>query len=565
METLNNKITLSPRRDFDILFCALGGLGEVGKNMYIFEIKEKIFIMDSGMSFSDDSFLGVNYIIPSYDYLIKNEHKIVCLLITHGHEDHIGSIPYLLKRVKIPRIFVSGIAYDLIEFKLTEHKLHKYFSIIEKYFYDSELVFDDVKISFVRLNHSIPDTFGVVFRYHQNILFYTGDFKIDHTPEGPLAEYSKLSDLGKEGVLCLLSDSTNAQQQGLIESEYKIGSTINKLFYKIKNRIIIVTFASNFYRIKQIIEASVRTNRKVAVFGRSMEKAIDTGLKNGYLKVPKEFLVNGNNIDKYDDITLLCTGSQGEPLAALSRMAHGIHRQIKLNSKDTVIFSSSPIPGNQDSVNKILDLLYKMDVNVIIHGFLVDTHASGHASQNDLKLMLNLVKPKYFIPVHGEYVMLMAHKKLAIECGLLPENIFVLDNGDLLGISRNKTQLIGKIPYDNIYIDDSGMEDLGSIILKERKILNEEGLLSIIVSIDTKKKKIVNYPMIVSRGFIYMKGNQELITQISSDVKKMLQKLLRSDTINKSYLKKVIVDFITPQIYESTLRNPLILPIILTI
>ncbi|MFB5029816.1 MAG: Ribonuclease J1 [Candidatus Phytoplasma pruni] len=562
MEMINQNV--SPN-DFDIVFYALGGLGEVGKNMYVFEIDKKIFIVDSGISFSDDSFLGVNYIIPSYEYLLQNEHKIMGLFITHGHEDHIGSIPFLLKRINIPKIYVTGIAYDLIELKLIDYKLNKYISILEKYNNNSKFVFDNTEVSFIRLNHSIPDTFGIVFKNNDNVVFYTGDFKIDNTPEGPLAEYAKLSDLGKNGVLCLFSDSTNSQNEGMIQSEHKIGTTINQLFYKIKGRIVIVTFASNFYRIKQIIEASVLTGRKVAVFGRSMEKAIETGMKNGYLKISKDTILNNNDIEKYDDVTLLCTGSQGEPLAALSRMANGIHRQVKLNQKDTVIFSSSPIPGNQDSINKILDLLFKMNVEVIAHGLLVDTHASGHASQNDLKLMLNLIKPKYFIPVHGEHVMLIHHKQLAIECGIEPGNILILDNGDAVGISQEKTQLIGRVPTDNIYIDGSGVEDVGNLILKERRILNEEGLLSVIISIDLKQKKILNFPMIVSRGFIYMKTNQELIKKISSDVKKMVQNLLRLDKVNKSYLKKSVIDFITPRIYESTLRNPIIIPIFLMV
>jgi ribonuclease J len=562
MEIINQNV--SPK-NFDIVFYALGGLGEVGKNMYIFEINQKIFIVDSGISFSDDSFLGVNYIIPSYEYLLKNEHKIIGLFITHGHEDHIGSIPFLLKRVNIPKIFVTGIAYDLIELKLIDYKLNKYISILEKYNNDSKFIFDNTEVSFIRLNHSIPDTFGIVFKNNKNVIFYTGDFKIDNTPEGPLAEYYKLSDLGKDGVLCLFSDSTNSQNEGMIQSEHKIGATINQLFYKIKGRIVIVTFASNFYRIKQIIEASVLTGRKVAFFGRSMEKAIETGIKNGYLKIPKDTILNNNDIEKYENVTLLCTGSQGEPLAALSRMAHGIHRQVKLNQKDTVIFSSSPIPGNQDSINKILDLLFKMDVEVITHGLLVDTHTSGHASQNDLKLMLNLIKPKYFIPVHGEHIMLIKHKQLAIKCGIEPDNILILDNGDVVGISQEQIKLIGKVPSDNIYIDGSGLEDVGNLILKERRILNEEGLLSVVISIDTKQKKILNFPMIVSRGFIYMKANQELIKKLSSDVKKMVQNLLRLDKVNKSYLKKIIIDFIAPKIYESTLRNPIIIPIILTV
>ncbi|WCA22416.1 ribonuclease J [Candidatus Phytoplasma oryzae] len=557
-------------KKYNIFFYALGGIGEIGKNMYIFEIDQQIFIVDSGISFSSDSFLGINYVIPNYEYLLKNENRIIGIFVTHGHEDHIGGIPFLLKKIKIPRIFVTGIAYDLIELKLIEHKLNNYVNIMTRYSKDSKIKFGNTEISFVRMNHSIPDSYGIVFKNkfenQNNILFYTGDFKVDQTPAGPLAEYEKISDLSKEGVLCLLSDSTNAQHKGMIKSENTVGNTISQLFYKIKGRIVIVTFASNFYRIKQIIESSVLTKRKVTVFGRSMEKAIEIGIKNGYLKIPKGVIVTGNNIEKYTNITLLCTGSQGEPLAALSRMANGIHRQIKLNQNDTVIFSSSPIPGNQDSVNKILDLLFKMNINVIINGFLVETHASGHASQSDLKLILNLIKPKFFIPVHGEHIMLRAHKQLAVECGLEEKNIFILDNGDVVGINSDNAEIICKKFNSNIYIDDSGTEDLSNLILKERKILSEKGLLSVILSIDFKKKRILNFPMIVSRGFIYMKTNKKLIQEVSLEIKQKTQVyLLKNEKLNKNCLKKYLIDFISDKIYNLTLRRPIIIPIILSI
>ncbi|MDC9031889.1 ribonuclease J [Columbia Basin potato purple top phytoplasma] len=550
----------------DMFFYALGGLGEVGKNMYIFEIEQKIFITDSGISFFGDSFLGINYVIPNYEYLLQNEHRIEALFITHGHEDHIGGIPFLLKKIKINKIFVSGIAFNLIESKLIEHKLNEYTKLITKYNNDSEFQFGNTKVSFIRMNHSIPDAFGIVFNNKDRIIFYTGDFKIDNTPIGPLTEYDKLTELKKKNILCLLSDSTNAQNKEIIQSESEISKTINKLFYKIKGRIIIVTFASNFYRIKQIIEASLLTNRKIAIFGRSMEKAIDIGIKNGYLNIPKDKIINNNNLDKNPNVTLICTGSQGEPLAALSRMANGIHRQIKLLKTDTVIFSSSPIPGNQDSINKVLDLLFKMNIEVIIHGDVVNTHASGHAGQNDLKLLLNLVKPKFFIPVHGTHIMLVTHKKLAMECGVKEENICILDNGDIAKINNDYIEKTpNQIPVSNIYIDDSGTEDLSNYILKERKILSEEGLFSIIVSINLKNKKLLNNPMIFSRGFIYMKSNKELMKKTSWEIKKMIEEYLNKfDKINKNHLKKIIIDFITPKIYELILRKPIIIPIILT-
>ncbi|MFP7699576.1 MAG: ribonuclease J [Candidatus Phytoplasma pyri] len=554
-------------QDFDIFFCALGGLGEVGKNMYIFEIEKNIFIVDAGILFSDNILFGVNYVIPNYEYLLENENRIVGLFVTHGHEDHIGSIPYLLKKVKIPKIFVSGIAYDLLEIKLLEHKdIVNNLTKIEKYNNNSKYKFGNTEISFVRLNHSIPDMFGIIFKTKNGNIFHTGDFKIDYTPVGPGAEYEKLTEIQKEGVLCLLSDSTNAEKEELIQSENKIGESINDLFSQITGRIIIVTFASNFYRIKQIIESTIFTKRKLAVFGRSMEKTIETGKKNGYFKISNDLIINNNNINKYNDITLLCTGSQGEPLAALSRIANNTHKQIKLNKGDTVIFSSSPIPGNQDSINKIIDLLLKIDINVITHGPLINTHTSGHGSQNDLKLILSLVKPKYFIPIHGEHRMLTKHKQLAIDCGVLPENILILDNGQLVGLNSQKIELLGRLPAGNIQIDGSGVgDDIGNLILKERRTLSEEGLLSVIITIDYKKKKVLNFPMIISRGFIYMKGNQKLIRKISLEIKQKVEEVIQKQDIIKLYLKKIIIDYLTSYIYELTLRNPIIVPIILNI
>ncbi|WP_349402009.1 ribonuclease J1 [Candidatus Phytoplasma solani] len=552
--------------NLNVSFFALGGLGEVGKNMYVFEIGKEIFIVDSGVLFSDNFLLGVNYVIPDYQYLRENETRIVGLFITHGHEDHIGGIPYLLKKVCIPKIFVSGIAYHLLEHKLLEHKDIGILPPMENYNADSCYHFKNASISFIRLNHSIPDTFGIVIKTQYGNIFYTGDFKIDYTPVGPEAEYDKLIKIKQEGVLCLLSDSTNSEQEGAVKSESTIGNSINELFVKIFDRIIIVTFASNFYRIKQIIEATILTKRKIAIFGRSMEKALEIGQKNGYLNIPEGTLIPSHNIYKYRDIILLCTGSQGEPLAVLSRIANNSHRQIKLNSKDTIIFSSSPIPGNQENINKILDLLLKKNVNVITHGPLINTHVSGHGNQNELKLMLTFIKPKYFIPVHGERRMLITHKSLAIECNIPEENIFVLDNGQIVSLSPDKAHITNTtIPAENIFIDASGINDLGNSILKERRLLSEEGLFSVVMSIDLKRKKVLSLPTIVSRGFIYMKSNQELIQQISYDVKNSVEKAIRKNKIEKEVLNKIIIDYLSAKIYEITFRKPIIIPIILII
>ncbi|CCP88440.1 ribonuclease J [Candidatus Phytoplasma solani] len=551
--------------NLDISFFALGGLGEVGKNMYVLEIQRQIFIIDSGILFSDNFLLGINYVIPDYKYLKENEDRIVGLFITHGHEDHIGGIPYLLKKVRIPKIFVSGIAYHLIEYKLSEHKDIRNLPKIEQYNADSCFEFKHATVSFIRVNHSIPDTFGIVVKTAYGNIFYTGDFKIDYTPVGPEAEYDKLVKIKQEGVLLLLSDSTNAEQEGIVPSESTIGHSINELFVKIPDRIIIVTFASNFYRIKQIVEATILTKRKIAVFGRSMEKALEIGQKNGYLNIPAGTLIPNHSIHKYRDIILLCTGSQGEPLAALSRIVNHTHKQIKLNSKDTIIFSSSPIPGNQENINKIFDLLFKKDVNVITHGPLVHTHVSGHGNQNDLKLILSLVKPKYFIPVHGEHRMLMAHKQLALECGIPEDHIFILANGQMISLTPDKAEVTEQLSMEDIFIDASGVDDLGTTILKERRNLSQEGLFSVVMSIDVKRKKVLNLPTIVSRGFIYMKGNQDMIKKISYDIKNSVENAIKSNPIDKKVLYKIIINHLAAKIHEITLRNPIIIPIILTL
>lgn len=379
---------------------ALGGLGEVGKNMYIYEISDQIFIVDSGILFPDNHLLGIDYVIPDFQYLIENEERIAGLFITHAHEDHIGSIPYLLKKVKIPKIYAAGIAVDMIEHKLNEHSDVKV-PPIDVYKSHYKYNFKDVVISFIRLNHSIPDMFGIVFKTKYGNIFHTGDFKIDLTPVGPPAEYDKLAKIGAEGTLLLTSDSTNSERDGIIESDSKIGKSLNELFSRINGRIIVATFASNMYRIQQIIETSIKNNRKIAFFGRSMERAIEIGRQSGYIIIPKGFLLdNKQNLNKIPDheLTILVTGSQGEPFAALSRIADGSHRQITARKGDTVIFSSSPIPGNQEGINRTINKLFRLDVEVITHGPLADTHTSGHGSKNDLKLMLSLVRPKFFIP-----------------------------------------------------------------------------------------------------------------------------------------------------------------------
>ncbi len=542
---------------------ALGGLGEVGKNTYIYEIEDQIFIVDAGILFPDEHLLGIDYVIPDYTYLVENQDRIVGLFITHAHEDHIGGIPYLLKKINVPKIYAAGIAVDFIEYKLLEHPDIKA-PQIEEYKSYYKYQFKNVELSFIRMNHSIPDMFGFVFRTPQGILFHTGDFKIDFTPVGPSCEFDKLAAIGSEGVLCMMSDSTNAERDELIQSDSKIGKSINELFSRMPGRIIIATFASNMYRIQQIIESSVLNGRKVAVFGRSMERAIEIGMQTGYIKAPKDTIVNNEQFNrlKPHELTILVTGSQGEPLAALSRIANGSHRQVKVLPKDTVIFSSSPIPGNQEGVNRTINKLFRLDVDVITHGPLADTHTSGHGAQQDLKLVLSLVKPKMFIPIHGEHRMQKHHRELAIDCGVNPKNILILDNGDVAAITADTIRLAGKVTSGEVYIDGTGIGDIGSIVIKERKLLSEEGLFSVILSINSTTKKLVNEPTIISRGFIYMKGNEEITQSLANEAKKITQIELNKKLYNELNLKQAVIDHLNTKIFELTQRKPLVIPVV---
>ena len=550
----------------EIAIFALGGLGEVGKNTYVIEYQNQIFIVDAGMLFPDEHLLGVDYVIPDYQYLIDNQEKIVGLFITHGHEDHIGGIPFLLKKVKIPKIYAAGVTVDLIENKLQEYD--GLTPTIVEYKSNYSFKFKGIEVTFIRMNHSIPDSFAIVFKTSLGYIIHTGDFKIDFTPIGPAAEYDKLAKLGSEGVLCLLADSTNAMLDGFTISESKVSSSIKEVFSKIENRILVATFASNIYRIQQIVEASVANNRKIAVFGRSMDKAIELGQQIGYIKAPKGTFIDAQAINSYpaNQITILCTGSQGEPLAALSRVAFGTHRQIKLIPGDTVIFSSSPIPGNSGGVNRTINMLFKKGADVIINSPLTDTHTSGHGAAMELKLLQSLVKPKYFMPIHGEHRMLKTHADLAVSVGVKRENTFVLDNGDVLVIGKDKARIAGKVQAGDVYVDGSGIGDIGNVVIKERKLLSDDGLLSLIITINTKKLELAIPPTIVSRGFIYMKSNEDFTNNLIKASSNLINsELKKMKVLNTVYLKNLIAELLSKLIYNYTERKPMIIPIIMTV
>ena len=542
----------------DIKFFALGGLDEVGKNMYCVEVDNELMIIDSGIMFPDSNY-GVDYIIPDYTYLKENEDKIVGLFITHGHEDHIGGIPYLLRGVNIPKVYANGLAVNLIKNKLSEHRnVHANFVEFND---ESVFKFKNFEVSFFRTNHSIPDSFGIAIKTRLGYIIHTGDFKFDFTPLVRHTDYAKLTKYSEEGVLCLLSDSTNANVSKMAASERKISESIKSIFSQIEGRIIISTFASNVYRVQQIIEASVEHNRKVIVFGRSMEKNIKVSQELKYIDAPEGTFINMKEFNNLppNRVTILSTGSQGESLAALSRIANGTHRQIKIMEGDTIVFSSSPIPGNQEAVNRTINKLYRKGCNVIINSPLTDTHTSGHASETELKIMLGLTKPKYFVPIHGEYSMLKKHTQLAVATGVDKDNCYILDNGDVITFNNDGVKLGETVKSGDIYIDTNNF-DIDNQIIRERRILSDDGMVSIIFS--AKDNKLNKLPNIVSRGFIYVKTSTELMEQIQKKSNELYEQYYRtSKKFNQNHLSNFINNELTDFIYEKTEKKPMIVPI----
>lgn len=550
-------------RNDDTLVYALGGLGEVGKNMYCLEQGNEILIVDAGVRFPDDELLGVDAVIPEFTHLVQNNKKKKTLVITHGHEDHIGGIPYLLQTVQIDAIYAPQFACALIMKKLEERKIKGV--KIRQIDCNSKVKMKNFTCGFFDTTHSIPDTLGIIINTPNGRVVHTGDFKFDLTPVGTNSEYQKMAYIGQIGVDLLLSDSTNAGVEGFSISEKKVAASILDVFKKTDGRIIVATFASNVYRLSQILDAAVKCGRKVAVFGRSMENVLDVGRRQGKIKIKDSNLLSPDQLNKYppEKTCIVCTGSQGEPLAALSRIAAGTHRQIKLKPNDTIVFSSSPIPGNGDSVNQVINKLYRGGANVLTNSILNNLHTTGHASQDEQKLMLQLMKPKYFMPIHGEYKMLKQHAASGEETGVPKDHIFTLANGDCLVMRKGKIFLSPeRFPAEDIYVDGNDISGISTAVLKDRKVLADNGLVSVIIPIDSRKSQVLSKPVIVTRGFVFIKDSQSLIKEAEQVVFEALKERMQTKT-TFGEIKNTVRSTLEPFLYKKTHRNPIVIPVIL--
>ena len=547
----------------DTKIFALGGLGEVGKNMYCVMYNNQIIITDAGILFPQGELLGVDYVIPDFTFLKKNETKIKALIITHGHEDHIGGIPFLLSTVNVPAIYAPNQAVGLIRKKLEDRGID--YKNLYVYNEDTKLKFKGIEVEFFRTTHSIPDSHGIFITTPNGTIVTTGDFKFDLTPIGPMANLHKMAEIGKRGVTLLLSDSTNALNEGMSLSESRVDNALGEIFLKEKGRIIIATFASNIYRLKHIVDTCAKNGRKIAIFGRSMINNIEISIEGGYIKNKEIFVTpeEANNLPP-NKVCLLCTGSQGEPLAALSRIADGSHPKIKLQNDDVVIFSSSAIPGNALSISKTINKLYLKGVDVYTNTSLSDVHTSGHGSEEELKLMIRLMQPKYFMPFHGEYRMLKKHADIATLCDVPKENTFVLSNGEVLSMYKGKITKSGTIPAEDVYVDGNRIGDIGSIVIKDRNIMANDGIIVVISNIDTKKNELLGKINITTRGFVQVNESEELLHSLENIAKSSILSKLDKH-VNYTEIKNEIVTNLANYISNKTGRKPIILPVIMDI
>ena len=543
----------------------LGGLEEIGNNMTIFEYEDEIIIVDCGLEFPTDDMLGVDLVIPDVTYLERNKEKIKGMVITHGHEDHIGAIPYILKQINIP-IYGTKLTLGLIKNKLEEHKLLRSTKLHEVEA-GQTVKFGKMKVEFIRSCHSIPDAVMLAIYTPVGIVFHTGDFKIDYTPiNSEVTDLTRIAEIGKKGVLVLLSDSTNAERKGYTMSERTVGQELDKLFVNCRKRIVVATFASNVHRVQQIVDASVENGRKIAVCGRSMINMIETARELGYIDAPKDIFIDIDMIKNYTDeqLVIMTTGSQGETMSALTRMAAGEHKKIEITPNDLIIISASPIPGNEKSVSKVIDDLLQLGADVVYNA-LADIHVSGHACQEEQKLIFALTKPKYFIPVHGEYRQLLAHSETAKSMGVEPQNIFMSTNGRIIEINEKEAKQTGIVPCGKILVDGYGVGDVGNVVLRDRQHLSQDGLIVIVMTMDSSTGEIVAGPDVISRGFVYVKESENLMDEVKKFIREEVQILESKGIRDWATIKSTLKDHIRDYIFQKTKRNPMILPIIMSL
>ena len=563
-KSLDEKLKFEFKKE-SLKIIPLGGLEEIGKNITVFEYGNEIILVDCGLEFPEDDMLGVDLVIPDITYLERNKEKIKGLVITHGHEDHIGAIPYILKQINIP-IYATKLTVALIKNKLEEHNLEKTAKIhvVEQ---GKTINFGKIKVEFIRSNHSIPDSVMLAIHTPVGIVLHTGDFKIDYTPiDDKVIDLGRIAELGNKGILALLSDSTNSERKGFTMSESSVGEVFDKLFLNNTKRIVVATFASNVHRVQQIVNSSIKYGRKIAVCGRSMMNMIDAAIQLGYINVPGNTFIDIDNIKNYrdDQLVIITTGSQGEAMSALTRMANGEHKKVTITPNDMVIISATPIPGNEKLVSKVIDELMKIGATVI-YSSLEDIHVSGHACQEEQKLILTLARPKYFMPVHGEYRQLIAHAETAKKVGIEPKNIFIMSNGKTLELNENEAKITTSVPNGKILVDGLGIGDVGNIVLRDRQHLSQDGLIVIVMTMDSSTGEIVSGPDVVSRGFVYVRESENLMDDVKRVAREEVKRCEENHIRDWSTIKTNVKDTLRDYIFEKTKRNPMLLPIIMEV
>ena len=544
----------------------LGGLHEIGKNITVFEYEDEMIVVDCGLSFPEDDMLGIDLVIPDITYILKNQEKLKGLVITHGHEDHIGGIPYFLKQVNTP-IYATRLAAGLISNKLEEHKILRSTEMHIVNQGETIQLGNNFKIEFIRSSHSIPDSVMLAITTPAGTILHTGDFKVDYTPiDGQLMDFTRIAELGKKGIMALMSDSTNSERKGSTMSESSVGEVFDKLFLNCKKRIVVATFASNVHRIQQIVNSAVKYGRKIAVCGRSMINIIETSVELGYIKCPENIFIDIDMIGNYTDeqLVIITTGSQGEPMSALTRMAAGDHRKVKITPNDLIIISATPIPGNEKYVSKVIDDLMQLGAEVV-YSALADIHVSGHACQEDQKLIIALAKPKYFIPVHGEYRQLRAHSETAQSMGIAPENIFMLTNGRVLEMNEYEAKFTSTVQSGRVLVDGLGVGDVGNIVLRDRQHLAQDGLIIIVLTMDSETGEVVAGPDVISRGFVYVRESENLMDDVKTVVRHEISLCEERGVRDWATIKSAVKENLRDYLFIKTKRNPMIIPIIMEV